>query len=59
MNIDFRNEPNFEEVYPSAPFSELIRLALALAAALRHPFLIIKRRAGARRAKSQAAVRVR
>lgn len=39
MNIDFRKEPGFEEVYPKAPFSELIRLTLVLAARLRKPAL--------------------
>lgn len=34
MNIDMRKEPNFEETYPKAPFSELIRLTVALAAVL-------------------------
>jgi hypothetical protein len=31
MNIRHNSQPRFEEVYPTAPFSELIRLSVLLA----------------------------
>lgn len=37
MNINWHdNEPTFEEVYPKSEFSELVRVVLMLARAVRH-----------------------